>query len=35
MKEETPNKGAAPNAGGPRLLTIRTSRAARVGELDR
>jgi hypothetical protein len=32
-EEMTPNEGAAPNAGGPRLLAIRTSQAARVGEL--
>ncbi len=31
----TPNQGAAPNAGEPRLLAIRTPLAARVGELDR
>ena len=31
----TPNKGAAPNAGEQRLVAIRASLAARVGELGR
>jgi len=32
---EWPNKGAEPNAGGRRLLTVLTPLAARVGELGR
>jgi hypothetical protein len=31
----TPNKGVAPNASERRLLAIRRSLAARVGELER